>query len=50
MRATDAVKDNVHALACEAVHFFHEVLLLVINRDTAQVGHGRRPARQVPHI
>ena len=45
MGATDAVKDNVYALAREAVNFFHEVLMLVINRDTAQVGNGRRPSR-----
>ena len=35
---TDRVKDGVHALAREAVNFFHEVLMLVINRDAAQVG------------
>ena len=45
MGATDAVKDNVYALAREAVNFFHEVEMLVINRDTAQVGNGRRPSR-----
>ena len=45
MRATDAVKDNVYALAREAVDFFNEVLMLVINWDSAQVGNGRRPSR-----
>ena len=45
MGATVAVKDNVYALARQAVHFFHEVEMLVINRDTAQVGNGRRPSR-----
>jgi hypothetical protein len=45
MRATDAVKDNVYALARQAVNFFHKVLMLVINWDTAQVGNGRRPSR-----
>ena len=35
MRATDAVKDNVYALAREAVNLFHEVLMLVVNWDTA---------------
>ncbi len=45
MGATDAVKDNVYTLAREAVNFFHEVLMLVINWDTAQVGNGRRPSR-----
>ena len=43
--ATDGVKDDVHALAREAVNFLHEVLMLVINWDTAQVGNGRRPSR-----
>jgi len=37
MGATDAVKDNVYALARQAVNFFNEVPMLVINRDTAQV-------------
>ena len=45
MGTTDAVKDNVYALTREAVNFFHEVEMLVINRDTAQVGNGRRPSR-----
>jgi hypothetical protein len=45
MGATDAVKDNVYALTREAVNFFREVALSVINWDTAQVGNGRRPSR-----
>ena len=45
MGATDAVKDNVYALTREAVNFFHEVLMLVVNWDTAEVGNGRRPSR-----
>ncbi len=45
MGATDAVKDNVYALARQAANFFHEVEMLVINRDSAQVGNGRRPSR-----
>ena len=45
MAATDAVKDNVYTVACEAVNFFHEVLMLVINWDTVQVGNGRRSSR-----
>src|SRR5262249_7646472 len=45
MSATDAVKDDVHARAREAVSFFHEILVLVINRYSAQVGTGKRPAR-----
>jgi hypothetical protein len=45
MAAPDAVKDNVYTLAREAMNFFHEVLMLVINWDTAQVGNGRRSSR-----
>ena len=32
VRTTDGVKDNVHALAREAMNFLHKVLMLVINR------------------
>ena len=46
MRTTDAVKDHVYTLAREVVNLFHEVLLLVIDWDTAQVGNGRRPSRR----
>ena len=42
MGTADAVKNNVYALARSAVNFLHEVLMLVINGDTAQVGNGRR--------
>jgi hypothetical protein len=45
MAATDAVKDNVYAISREAVNLLHEVEMLVINRDAAQVGDGRRPSR-----
>src|SRR5262245_35116233 len=45
MRATDAVKDDVYALARKAVNFVHEVLMLVVDWETAQVGNGRRPSR-----
>jgi hypothetical protein len=45
MGAADAVKDSVDALAREAVNLFHEVEMLVIDGDTAQVGNGRRPSR-----
>ena len=45
MGATDVVKDNVYARAREAMNFFHEVEMLVINRDTAQVGNGRHPSQ-----
>ena len=41
---TDGVKDDVHALTREAVHFCHEVLMLVINWDTAQLGNCLRPS------
>jgi hypothetical protein len=40
MGAADAVKDDVYTLTREAVNFFHEVLMLVINWDTAQGGNG----------
>jgi hypothetical protein len=33
MTATDAIKDNVYALAGEAVNFLHEVLMLVVIRS-----------------
>ena len=39
MGTTDGVKDDVHALAREAVSFFHEVLMLVINWDLAEARH-----------
>jgi hypothetical protein len=45
MAAPDAVKDNVYAIAREALNLFHEVEMLVIDRDAAQVGNGRRPSR-----
>jgi hypothetical protein len=35
MGATDSVKDDVYALAREATNFFREVLMLVINWDSA---------------
>ena len=41
---TDAVKDSVYAPAREVVNFFHEVLMPVINWDTAHVENGRRPS------
>jgi hypothetical protein len=43
--ATNTVEDNVCAFTREAVNFFHEVLMLVINWDTAQVGNRGRPSR-----
>jgi hypothetical protein len=45
MGPPDAVKDNVDTLAREAVHLLYEVLMLVINRESAQGGHGGRPSR-----
>ena len=42
---SDRVEDDVHAVAREAVNFLYEVLMLVINRDTTQLGNGRRTAR-----
>src|SRR5262249_56812426 len=46
MGAADAIKDDVHALAREAVDLSHEVLNPVIDRDGAQVGDRRRPSRR----
>jgi hypothetical protein len=45
MGASDAVKDDIDTSAREAVNVFHEILMLVINRDRAKIGHGRRPSR-----
>ena len=45
MRATDAFKDSVNALTREAVNFRHEVLMLIIDRDTAEVGYRGRLSR-----
>ena len=45
MAAADAVKDNVHAVVRQAVNFFHEVQMLVINWDAAQAGNGGRASR-----
>ena len=45
MGATDALKDGVHALTRATVNFFDEVLMLVIDRDTAELGNDRRPSR-----
>jgi hypothetical protein len=44
MGTTDAVKDDVYTFTREAVHFFHEVLLLVINGESAQGSNGGRPS------
>jgi len=46
MAAADAVENNVHAIAQEAASFFHEVLMLVVNRNAAQTGYDRSPARR----
>ena len=40
-----AVEDNVHAVTGKAVNFLYEVLLPVINRDSAHVKYGQRPLR-----
>ena len=45
MGTTDAVKDNVYALTREAVNFFHEVEMSVIDWDATHVGNGRRRLR-----
>jgi hypothetical protein len=43
---TDWVEDNVYPIAREAVDFFNEVLMLVVNRDSAQVANSRCPSRR----
>ena len=45
MGAANAVKDDVYTLTREAVNFFHEVLMLVINWNTAQLRNGGRASR-----
>jgi hypothetical protein len=48
---TDTVKANIYALAREAVNFFHKVLALVINWDTAISKTADAPRdEQVPYI
>jgi hypothetical protein len=42
---TDGVKHGVHTVVREAVNFFHEVRMLVVNWDTAQIGNGRLTSR-----
>src|SRR5262245_57871625 len=41
----DGVEDDVDALAREAVYLLREVLVLIVDRDGAQVGNGPRPSR-----
>ena len=43
--ATDALKNNVHAVAGKAVDFCNEVLILIIDWDSAKIGNGRRASR-----
>ena len=43
--ATDRVKDDVHALAREAVDLLHVILILVVDRGTAQLENRRRTPR-----
>ena len=45
MATTDAIEYNVYALTGEAVNFFHEVEMPVIDGDTGQIGNDRRPSR-----
>jgi hypothetical protein len=33
----DGIEDDIHAVARETESFFHKVLLLVINRDAAEI-------------
>src|SRR5262245_9300392 len=41
----DGVEDGVDAIAREAVDLLREVLVLVVDRDGAQIGNGPRPSR-----
>jgi hypothetical protein len=42
---TDVVEDDVHAITGEATNLIREVLILVVDRDTAQVAHDGRRSR-----
>src|SRR5262249_41659404 len=46
MGAADAVEDDVDALARETADFRHEVLPLVVDRDSSQVGNDRCTSRR----
>jgi hypothetical protein len=48
--ATDAVEDDVDAVARESVDFFHELGVLVVDRDAAQAGNGRRPVERTGSV
>ena len=51
MTAADGIKNGVNPLAREAVNLFHEVMMLVVNWDAAQIGNGQAPEdAQVPYI
>ena len=41
MPAANTVKDGIDPVAREAANFLHEVLMLIIDRDTAQTGNRR---------
>jgi hypothetical protein len=45
MGAADAVKDDIYTLTRDAVNFFHEILIPIINWDAAQRGNGGRAPR-----
>ena len=44
MRAAYAVEYNVDAITRQAVDLLDEVLMLVVDRDAAELGDGRCPA------
>ena len=43
MSAADRVENDVHAVASEAVSFLYEVLILVVDWNSAQIGDYSRP-------
>jgi hypothetical protein len=50
VRTTNGVEDDIDALSGESANLRHEVLMLVINGDSTQVGYGRRlPRRESTH-
>ena len=44
MSAADAVKNDVHTVTREALNFFDEVLMPVVNWHSPQIGNRRRSA------
>lgn len=45
MGTTDGIKDDIHTIGRQALNLCHKILLLVINRDRAQLGNSRCSSR-----